>query len=402
MGPFLTLVVCTLFTVTTSSYTMIVLIAYVFRTLSRIDLGNATADDLKELSAGCQKTTFGVGQTDTLDEAYRKAGKMDLNRFAARLDVVSSGLLEAISPDILQGQNTDADNYVRAEMYKLNVYGSSSESRIVLQGPPGHSAQRGHDRLPCGHFPPTAHAGSALTLEHDGTAWTFDSATQLATAAPAPALAYVAFYNDVVHAVAPHRQGTGAPRRPQAFAAALRTLLADRTFLPAGGFLAYGLTHQYPMPAPPPLDPDVGRYNVVPRPTDGRLDPVLRMLKGGGARIRTVSERVGLATRVSGETYHLLTGRDVLNTERLYDDDAQMVDIVERTGTVDYEEWPYTGEEVLVHWVTRIMELNHVGSSYLAYGNEPSLGHVYGNAALFVRVPAFGDGVRAAEAEVEA
>ncbi|KAJ7291397.1 hypothetical protein C8J57DRAFT_1491881 [Mycena rebaudengoi] len=27
---------------------------------------------------------FGVGQTDTLDEAYRKAGKIDLNRFAAR------------------------------------------------------------------------------------------------------------------------------------------------------------------------------------------------------------------------------------------------------------------------------------------------------------------------------
>jgi hypothetical protein len=88
------------------------------------------------------------------------------------------------------------------------------------------------------------------------------------------------------------------------------------------------------MPAPPPLDPDVGRYNEVPRPTDGRLDPVLRMLKGGDARIRTVSERVGLATRVSGETYHLLTGRDVLNTERVYDDDAQMADIVERTGVL--------------------------------------------------------------------
>jgi hypothetical protein len=105
-----------------------VLIACVFRALSRIYLGNPTADDLNELPATCQKATFGVGQTDTLDEAYRKARKMDLNRFAVRLDVVSSEFLEKISSDILQGQNMDADNYVRAEMYKLNVYGSSSES----------------------------------------------------------------------------------------------------------------------------------------------------------------------------------------------------------------------------------------------------------------------------------
>jgi hypothetical protein len=49
---------------------------------------------------------------------------------------------------------------------------------------------------------------------------------------------------------------------------------------------------------------------------------------------------------------------------------------------------PYTGAEVPVHWVTRVTELHRVGSSYLAYGNEPSLGHMYGNAALFARVPA--------------
>ncbi|KAJ7790609.1 hypothetical protein B0H14DRAFT_3501461 [Mycena olivaceomarginata] len=60
--------------------------------------------------------TFGMDQ----------AGKMDLAKFAARLDVVASGLVDAISLDILQGQTTDGDKVLRAELYKLNVYGPRS------------------------------------------------------------------------------------------------------------------------------------------------------------------------------------------------------------------------------------------------------------------------------------
>ncbi|KAJ7218748.1 hypothetical protein C8J57DRAFT_1732200 [Mycena rebaudengoi] len=185
-------------------------------------------DDLQELSAPCQKATFGVGQTDTLDEAYRKAGKMICCASGRR-------------------QNTEADNYVRAEseMYKLNVYGSSFKAH---QDTPRRVDMIGSLVV----IFPTAHAGSALTLEHDSTAWTFDSATQLS------ATAYVAFYSDVMHAVAPVETGycatlTSTAKAPahravppppeQAFAAALRALFADRTFLPTGGFLAYGFTH---------------------------------------------------------------------------------------------------------------------------------------------------------------
>ncbi|KAJ7852462.1 hypothetical protein B0H14DRAFT_2580873 [Mycena olivaceomarginata] len=53
-------------------------------------------------------------------------------------------------------------------------------------------------------------------------------------------------------------------------------------------------------------------------------------------------------------------------------------------------------ESAPVHWVTKITELNRVCSHYIRYGNDASMGHVYGIAALFVRVPAFNDGVRAA------
>ncbi|KAJ7291409.1 hypothetical protein C8J57DRAFT_1272748, partial [Mycena rebaudengoi] len=96
--------------------------------------------------------------------------RIDLgNATAARL----RHLLRIISPDILQGQNTEADNYVRAEIYKFNDTPRREDmigSLVVIF--------------------PTAHAGGALTLEHDGTAWTFDSATQLAAAISAPAFAY--------------------------------------------------------------------------------------------------------------------------------------------------------------------------------------------------------------------
>ncbi|KAJ7659242.1 hypothetical protein DFH06DRAFT_1406329 [Mycena polygramma] len=394
----------------------------------RVDLSKATADELKELADACQKATFGVNQTDTLDETYRKAGKLDLDKFATRLDVSASGLLEAITPDIMQGQTVDADKYVRADIYKLNVYGPGSFFKAHRDTP------RGEDMI--GSLVvvfPTDHAGGELTLEHAGSTWTFDSAAQL-SASPDPAVAYLAFYSDVTHAVEPVRTGyrvtltynlfladratgTGTaastravPPPEQAFESALRTLLADPAFLPTGGFLGYGLAHQYPMP----------------RAGDGSgpLGGVLRILKGGDARIRTVSERIGLSTSVkilydSGQQSeregHDVIADKVLDTEDVYDEGCgELMQAIQREGVIlrrsterskevaeerrgyyiDVEsKTPSNAESV--HWVTKITQLNRVGSSYVAYGNEASIEHSYGNAALFVRVPAFGEGMRA-------
>ncbi|KAJ6555932.1 hypothetical protein B0H19DRAFT_1262062 [Mycena capillaripes] len=72
------------------------------RYASRLDLGNAKEEDLLALASACEPATFGMAQKDVLDEAYRKAGKMDLATFATRLDVVTSGLIDAISPDMIQ------------------------------------------------------------------------------------------------------------------------------------------------------------------------------------------------------------------------------------------------------------------------------------------------------------
>ncbi|KAJ7882410.1 hypothetical protein B0H14DRAFT_1474577, partial [Mycena olivaceomarginata] len=234
----------------------------------RIDLGNAREEDLLGLAAACDQATFGVNQKDVLDESYRKAGKMELSKFAARLDVVTSGLVDAISADILEGQDANGDKILRAELYKLNVYGPDSFFKAHKDTPRGETMIGSLVII----FP-TSHTGGALTLEHNGKTWTFDSAAELSVRAVGPGLAYVAFYSDVTHAV--ERVQTGhrvtltynlflvdkdaarggvirpGPSPESAAESALRKLLANPAFLPGGGFLAYGLSHQYPMPQYP-------------------------------------------------------------------------------------------------------------------------------------------------------
>jgi hypothetical protein len=351
-------------------------------------------------------------------------------------------------------------------MYKLNVYGSFVLLLTALTnpttGPGGHF--KGHKDTPRGEdmigslvvIFPTVHKGGALTLSHDDKNWIFDSAGELAMrpATAGPAIAYVAFYSDVTHAVEPVLEGHRvtftynlflvdrplAARLPaaghrilqgpaQLLEDTLLALLADSAFLPTGGLLAFGLTHQYPMPSLP-------RPNK-PRPTALALGPVLRLLKGSDARLRTAAQRVGLATHVkilydSGEHErdgdgigHDILTEDVLNMENVSQEYGDLTDEIDRRGALlqrgeqrmqDIEAidrkkhggtrsrryWHESGGAefvgaIPVHWVTRITELNRVRSQYVAYGNESTLSHMYGNAALFVQVPALGEGVRSTE-----
>ncbi|KAJ7093353.1 hypothetical protein B0H15DRAFT_971757 [Mycena belliarum] len=228
-----------------------------------------------------------------------------------------------------------------------------------------------------------------------------------------------------------YTQAKVAPAPERTFEEALRVLLADATFLPAGGLLAFGLAHQYPMPTQPETvwDEKTGGYKHDTE--KGAVGPVLQMLKGSDARIRTVAEHVGLATHVkmlydSGESVGE-GGRDVLQdyvlrADQFYvdDDTEEFIAEVEKGGIIlergeervaylkakrgryysedgdEENDQEVSSKAVAVHWVTQITELNRVGSPYMAYGNEASLEHIYGNAALFVNVPPMGEGIRAA------
>jgi hypothetical protein len=57
-----------------------------------------------------------------LDETYRKAGKMDSERFSPMLDLHQTDLMKLMRGYLLEG--TDSTEGIKAELYKLNVYGT--------------------------------------------------------------------------------------------------------------------------------------------------------------------------------------------------------------------------------------------------------------------------------------
>lgn len=99
---------------------------------SRIDFLRASEEELQRLSSTCDPATFGLDQKDVLDETYRKAGKLDSAYFATKLDVISSGLMDAVRFDLLPGHQ--CQRQIRAELYKLNVYGRSFWRHYAVVG----------------------------------------------------------------------------------------------------------------------------------------------------------------------------------------------------------------------------------------------------------------------------
>lgn len=88
---------------------------------SRLDFTDVDDDTLNELAEACDVATFGVNQENVLDESYRKAGKLDSKFFAPKFNFDGSGLRDIIKSDLLEGKKAEQD--IRAELYKLNVYG---------------------------------------------------------------------------------------------------------------------------------------------------------------------------------------------------------------------------------------------------------------------------------------
>ena len=90
---------------------------------SQLDLKDASDDALKRLSDACVPAHFGRDDESVLDESYRKAGVLSNDEFAVKLDVEESGLMSLIRNELLEGWA--AQKTIKAELYKLNVYGTS-------------------------------------------------------------------------------------------------------------------------------------------------------------------------------------------------------------------------------------------------------------------------------------
>ncbi|EJD46042.1 hypothetical protein AURDEDRAFT_113761 [Auricularia subglabra TFB-10046 SS5] len=366
-----------------------------------IDLGKdaASVAELDKLAAACQPATFGVNQEDVLDESYRKAGKLDNKDFAINIDLVRSGLLQAVHDGLFSWEASPRN--IQAELYKLNVYGPGSFFKAHKDTPRGEE-MFGSLVL---NFP-VKHEGGALVLRHDGNEVKHDASS--APYSSQDQVSWVAFYSDVEHEVLPVTSGhrvtitynlyfasdaATPPVKSEPLLQALKGLLADETFMPNGGRLGFGLKHQYPVPA------------EASRRAAHILQDVAKCLKAGDRALFESLASVGLDPKLwmiyDTDGYGVYLLDHVYEGGEHYEASWDEV-LVEwnkgekiENGTDDevYNEktrgWmPAPALKTDLTWIVPRNQNSRVESHYIAYGNEASLESIYGDLALIVKVPA--------------
>lgn len=248
---------------------------------------------------------------------------------------------------------------------------------------------------------PTPHKGGALAFRHGNFEYTFDSAAAV-SGANKPCVGFAAFYSDVEHAVTPVETGyrvtftynlysadSGRPSRIIPFASALKTalkssftkLLADPTFLPNGGYIGFGLCHEYP---------------VSKGYTPATVKPIL---KGTDAVLMYVCAELALDTGIQVAYEHnestILCDRavkpgfveDSYNGRRTWDDEFRGNGgklLVEPMQGYDADE--SRCPPIDVEWVTPLKQMEDC-EPYASYGNEPSMGFMYNTMCLLIAIP---------------
>jgi len=353
----------------------------------RVNLAHATEEELKHLSDTCDVATFGRNQEEVVDETYRKAGKLDSTYFSVKLDGAITELLDVVSTELLQ-----EDTPIRAELYKLNVYGKDSFFKSHKDTPRGISM---FGSLVIVY--PTPHDGGSLVFRHMDKEWTFDSAKAISEQGD-PCIAYAAFYSDVEHEVTLVESGRRvtvtynlyyADKIPRSVSIrpdtsepllkdALKRLLGDPTFLPEGGFLGFGLSYAYPV--------NIKSWQYGLR------------LKGSDAVVKKVCEDLSLDVdlkiiyqHVDYEMHMMVDSfADVISA----DDEESLADQLRQYHngrTVNVDSSTCGKPEVEIHWVTQLSERNTFSEQYAVYGNEPDISETYGYFGLVVGVGKLGE-----------
>jgi len=276
---------------------------------------------------------------------------------------------------------------------------------------------------------PTPHQGGTLILRHNGQEYTFDSGLELSRVEK-PSVGYVAFYSDVEHEVSVVESGyrvsltynlyvsdastqqqdvLNASRNAASvmhneldLKQALSNLLDEKTFLPEGGTIGFGLLHEYPVSK-----------------NEGSLARVLGCLKGSDAAIRRVCASLGLELKpkvLYKETYgsvlilldefvelgYVDTAFQCLLCRDQYDEDGPVYPkgfIVRSRGLEEngggmyehYDDEPSGYRYQEIWWLTKWTELTRERSEFLAYGNEAEIAHTYGDVVLIASVGGHGN-----------
>ena len=270
---------------------------------------------------------------------------------------------------------------------------------------------------------PTAHEGGQFVLRHGEKEWTLDFTDKFETSTE-PSVCFVAFFGDIEHEVLPVTSGYRVTltynlyHKPMHLSTssiptpfhlnlkqALVDLVNDKSKLPNGGYLGFGLAHEYV---------HTGR-NV--------LDPLLAQLKGSDRALADVCDSLGLRYSLRLLYRGIIDPRlNLISTNEFYIDrttlfgfepasegylqqvlegltieQAEGIILVGGQHEFDaslleddwYSEWlgsyfrnPVT--EVLE--ITPMKSSVDIKTSYMAYGNEAEWGYFYGTACMLIAV----------------
>ncbi|KAF9027605.1 hypothetical protein BDZ89DRAFT_951991, partial [Hymenopellis radicata] len=372
-----------------------------------LNLANATDAEMAQLVAACDAAPFGRGNETVVDETYRKARKLDLSRFALPFELAGTGIINKIYRDLVKS-DTALHRFIRAEPYKLNIYDKGAFFKAHQDTP---RADNMFGSLVIVF--PTAHEGGTLLLREKGSEWSFDSAQMLAkSTATEPEIAYVAFYSDTEHEILPVTSGSRVtltynlyfedtaanllanPTAPSAKHLALKDaiqeLVADPDLRSQGvRKLCFGLAHQYPVRKSE--SQNLG-YSV---------SELKQYLKGGDALIYSVCQELGL--QISVKVLYVFDDEwfgpngVYLGTEPAqapewpvcaYYEEEDRAEFMKGMEVVQAPIWKDSEEygESPLFWVTPQSKASQVETTYVAYGNDASLGHVYGEICLVVEL----------------
>ncbi|KDR77464.1 hypothetical protein GALMADRAFT_119596 [Galerina marginata CBS 339.88] len=358
-----------------------------------LNFAHASEDQLTSLAAACQQATFGVDQKDVLDESYRKAGKLDATQFATQFSPFP-GIIDTVRESLLHGEHSEKS--IKAEIYKLNVYGLGSFFKSHVDTPRSDTMFGSLVVVL-----PITHEGGSLICRHRGEECEFDTAKAVMSE-NSPQVAFVAFFSDVEHEVSKVISGyrvtltynlyfvdrSAAPKAPLAVPSdpvnklkpALLKLLASPTFLPNGGLLGFYLSHKYPF-----------------NPATTSLASLEKHLKGNDASIRRICKALSLDVSLKAiypsdneecdgscllDSFADLGGFQIENgvTEYLRSEEAATI-VYDSLGEDLNKE-----DAVPIVWLKPQGVTNSFRQPYVRYGNEATLDYTYGEVCLVTEI----------------
>ncbi|KAG1731941.1 hypothetical protein EDB19DRAFT_1312835 [Suillus lakei] len=373
----------------------------------KINLLFPTQDQLESLHEACQLAAYGHDHGE--DPMKLRAGRLDATAFATQFSLDNTGLVDAVGQSLLEGMTVGRD--IRFELYELNIYGAGSSV-----GP--HKNATNSDKL-FGFLDvvfPTPHTGGICSLRNNEREQRVDFATMLSET-QIPLVGYAAYFHEVEREIgliitghrltlsyklyfasAPDSSSATMISAPGPFELSLKTALAefvnDPKVLPTGGYLAFGLRHQYPVSS------------------EMRVDTLRSCLKGSDAIISRVLNRLSLpwSLRVlyrdrgshSEQTFVLhkvisdLSQQDIVwshwGAGEKMGPGAEFVRFMDEFGNDDEKRAgdysKYSEDVVDIIQVTEMPSVTNVHSQYLAYGDEVMMGNLYGDICLVAEVPA--------------